>query len=250
MYNKKKKHTESSKPHYHRKQEEVDQNTQNAEQKDSQSTGENTSDNQQSEKSSSSNRYNRNRRYYKDRRNKNRNNSENQQKQQGQQNSQEQSQSSESNKQQPQNSNKRRGSNYYRNKNRNKNPNIRDEKDSRNEKTDQSNAKVNDQNQSVGDTRVKAEVQSGELPTCPVCNSVIKNVTIAIKHRDSGEPAHFDCVLKQLRIENQDKMGKKRKVYYVGGGEFAIVKEKFDKRGRLKSYHVLERLSYEKREDD
>lgn len=80
---------------------------------------------------------------------------------------------------------------------------------------------------------------------CPICEQVIQHLSTAIWHKEHAIPAHFDCVLKELVQTYQEQLGKHRRIYYIGKGQFAIVKETFDKRGQLKSYQIIERIPYE-----
>ena len=83
---------------------------------------------------------------------------------------------------------------------------------------------------------------------CPVCNMPVRSHYTALHHKTTGEPVHFDCVLRELSKENYPKLGRYRKIYYIGAGNFAIVKEFYDKRGHFKNYEIVEKISYEKKE--
>jgi hypothetical protein len=83
---------------------------------------------------------------------------------------------------------------------------------------------------------------------CPICNMPIRNPHTAMRHKETKELAHFDCILRNLSKENTAKLGRFKRIYYVGAGNFAIVKEILDKRGFLKSYEILEKINYESRE--
>ncbi len=80
---------------------------------------------------------------------------------------------------------------------------------------------------------------------CPICEQAVQSLSTAIWHKEHGTPAHFDCVVKELVQTHKDSLGKHRRIYYIGKGQFAIVKETFDKRGQLKTYQVMERIPYE-----
>ncbi len=82
---------------------------------------------------------------------------------------------------------------------------------------------------------------------CPICTMPIRNRYTAIRRKESGELSHFDCVLRELSRENSQKLGKFKRIYYIGSGDFAIVKEFFDKRGHLKNYEIIEKINYENR---
>lgn len=83
---------------------------------------------------------------------------------------------------------------------------------------------------------------------CKICGMPIRNHYTAIRRKVSDELTHFDCALRELSRENSPKLGKYKRIYYVGSGDFAIVKEFFDKRGHLKSYEILEKINYESKE--
>ena len=86
-------------------------------------------------------------------------------------------------------------------------------------------------------------------PICPLCSLGIKNPFTAIRQKESKELCHFDCILKEITTENAAKLGKNKSIYYVGAGKFAVVKENLDKRGNFRSYDILEKIEYEKKED-
>ena len=84
--------------------------------------------------------------------------------------------------------------------------------------------------------------------TCSICNMPIRNQYTAIHHKKTQELVHFDCALRELSRENYSKLGRFKKIYYIGSGNFAIVKEFYDKRGHLKNYEIVEKINYEIRE--
>lgn len=87
------------------------------------------------------------------------------------------------------------------------------------------------------------EVEKGLV--CPICEKPIRNIAMAIQQKESGKLAHFDCVLKQIHTQYHSRMSRNRRIYYIGAGNFALVKEQYDKKGHLKSYRVLEKFEYE-----
>ena len=56
---------------------------------------------------------------------------------------------------------------------------------------------------------------------CPYCGETIKDITMAIASKGTGEPAHFDCVLKLL--EESEPRAENEKIVYIGHGNFATV---------------------------
>ncbi len=89
---------------------------------------------------------------------------------------------------------------------------------------------------------------AGGIFVCEICNMPIRNQYTSVHHKISGSPVHFDCVIRELSREYYSKLGRFRKIYYIGAGNFAIVKEFYDKRGHLKNYEIVEKISYEIRE--
>jgi hypothetical protein len=58
-------------------------------------------------------------------------------------------------------------------------------------------------------------------PLCPYCGKPIKDIAAAMTDKDSGQPAHFDCVA--ARIAAGETLESGDAVAYIGGGRFALV---------------------------
>lgn len=84
------------------------------------------------------------------------------------------------------------------------------------------------------------------IQNCKLCNMPVKSIHTALRYRDTDGLVHFDCALRELIREYKNKLGRNLKIYYVGGGDFAIVREILDKRGFLKTFEIIERIEYEK----
>lgn len=93
-----------------------------------------------------------------------------------------------------------------------------------------------------------SEVENPDAPKCVVCGVIIRNIYTSIKHPEKSGPAHFDCVVRELAKSNLTKLGRGKNIYYIGGGNFAIVRENYDRRGRFRSFEVIEKIAYEKKE--
>ena len=65
----------------------------------------------------------------------------------------------------------------------------------------------------------------------------------AIAQATSGEPAHFDCVLRE--ISEKEELQPKEKVCYLGKGEFGILKFK---QGGPVRFAIRKRIQYEDHE--
>ncbi|MCX7820771.1 MAG: hypothetical protein N2258_03755 [Brevinematales bacterium] len=93
-----------------------------------------------------------------------------------------------------------------------------------------------------------SEEKGETISECPICKAPIKSIYTAIRHKDSDQLVHFDCAIRELVREYKHKLGKNLRIYYVGAGDFAIVREIYDKKGFLKTYEIIERIEYEKKD--
>lgn len=81
------------------------------------------------------------------------------------------------------------------------------------------------------------------LDVCPICEQSIRDVLTAIIVSADGAAAHFDCVVRKLT--DQESLGPKEKVCYVGGGEFAVVRFNSSDQRR---FSIQKRIRYELKE--
>jgi hypothetical protein len=72
--------------------------------------------------------------------------------------------------------------------------------------------------------QVKRDVPEFKLPVmnCVLCGLEIKELASAITEQKSGEPAHFDCIVKQL--QESEELQPEERICYLGNGSFGIVK--------------------------
>jgi hypothetical protein len=59
------------------------------------------------------------------------------------------------------------------------------------------------------------------LSVCPVCAKPVRELSSALSYRGTGSPAHFDCILKELREANE--VLPQERICYLGGGTFGIL---------------------------
>lgn len=64
------------------------------------------------------------------------------------------------------------------------------------------------------------ELKSREI-ICPKCNERITDMASAICDKASGQPMHFECVMKML--ESSETLGQNEKIAYIGQGRFAVL---------------------------
>ncbi|WP_258021844.1 hypothetical protein, partial [Brachyspira hampsonii] len=90
--------------------------------------------------------------------------------------------------------------------------------------------------------RMKEEV---ERPICPICNEPIYIIEEAIRHNASGELAHFECILNEIKDNNIADMEEEDKIVYLGSGTFGIIQER--QNGKNTRFFVRKRINYENR---
>ena len=83
-----------------------------------------------------------------------------------------------------------------------------------------------------------------EYKACPICGKAVKSMLTAISVNEDMDPAHFDCVVKQLTEQEQLKKGEK--ISYLGNGTFAVIKMK--QGGKGPAFTILKKIQYEEKE--
>lgn len=83
-----------------------------------------------------------------------------------------------------------------------------------------------------------------EYKTCPICGKAVKSLLTAISVNPDMDPAHFDCVLKQL--QEQETLKKGEKISYLGNGTFAVIKMK--QGGKGPAFTILKKIQYEEKD--
>ncbi|MDR2402754.1 MAG: hypothetical protein LBD78_01850 [Spirochaetaceae bacterium] len=70
-------------------------------------------------------------------------------------------------------------------------------------------------------TPIKLPTEPLPSPDCPICGKPIKDISSAITEKNSGEPAHFDCII--AKIAEQETLEPGDRITYIGGGRFGVV---------------------------
>jgi hypothetical protein len=67
------------------------------------------------------------------------------------------------------------------------------------------------------------KVSAAPIPalTCAYCGKEIKDTASAVTDRETGETAHFDCILS--RIGEKERLERGDTVAYIGGGRFSVL---------------------------
>lgn len=79
------------------------------------------------------------------------------------------------------------------------------------------------------------------FPDCPICRQAVRELASALTHRESGQPAHFDCIMRELRDSND--LAPQEKICYLGGGSFGILE--FRQAGAPSGFVIRKRIQYE-----
>jgi len=85
-----------------------------------------------------------------------------------------------------------------------------------------------------------------DLPKCPICGKVIRNIYSAVSYNVTQTPAHLKCIIEELKKTNDLK--ENEKICYLGSGSFGIVQfRKPDSQMRL---FIRKRIQYEDKNTD
>jgi hypothetical protein len=82
------------------------------------------------------------------------------------------------------------------------------------------------------------------FPDCPICARPVRELASALTHRLSGKPAHFDCIVKELRDANE--ISPEERLCYLGAGSFGILE--FRSQGEGAKFVIRKRIPYEEKE--
>jgi len=82
------------------------------------------------------------------------------------------------------------------------------------------------------------------FPDCPVCGKAVRDLAAALTHRVSKQPAHFECVMKELRDSNE--VAPQERICYLGGGCFGVLE--FNPTGGSTRFVIKKRIQYEEKE--
>ncbi len=77
-------------------------------------------------------------------------------------------------------------------------------------------------------------------PECPICKKPVRDLPTALSYRSTGSPAHFDCVLKELR--DSLELSPQDKLCYLGGGSFGVLQFKSSGGGK---FTIKKKIPYE-----
>jgi hypothetical protein len=82
------------------------------------------------------------------------------------------------------------------------------------------------------------------FPDCPICGKPVRDLAAALTHKIARQPAHFDCVMRELRDSNE--VASQERICYLGGGSFGILE--FPPPGGPTKFVIRKRIQYEEKE--
>ncbi len=82
------------------------------------------------------------------------------------------------------------------------------------------------------------------FPDCPICRQPVRELPSALTHKETGQPAHFDCIMHELHDSNE--LAPQERICYLGGGSFGILE--FRQPGGPGKFVIRKRIQYEEKE--
>mgnify|MGYP003296762775 CR=1 FL=1 len=83
-------------------------------------------------------------------------------------------------------------------------------------------SKTNYEDESVAKARQNAIVEiKNRQVLCAKCGQPISDISSALSEKSTGNPVHFECVLKE--IESKENLSANEKVAYIGQGRFGVL---------------------------
>ena len=100
-----------------------------------------------------------------------------------------------------------------------------------------SNAEIQKQNEAIRAFKTN-------VVKCEYCGEPIADLASAINDQKSGNPVHFDCVIKKL--SEAEKPGPNDKVTYIGNGKFAVLH--FENVHDMRHFSIVKEIEWEARD--
>lgn len=83
-----------------------------------------------------------------------------------------------------------------------------------------------------------------DAPICAYCGEAILDLPAALADRQTGNPVHFDCVLKKLN--ESETLKQNEKIVYIGQGRFAVAY--FDNPHDLRKFSIIRIIEWEEKD--
>ena len=96
----------------------------------------------------------------------------------------------------------------------------------------------------------KKELAIAELKNrvfeCPLCGKKIEDVASAMIDKQSGKPAHFECVMSE--VSKRERLSQNQKIAYIGAGRFGIVS--YANPSDVKTFKIEKIIEWESRDTE
>ena len=79
---------------------------------------------------------------------------------------------------------------------------------------------------------------------CALCGELIKETASSLALPESGEPAHFDCVMKKL--SETETLEEGDSIAYLGGGNFGIIRKSSQ---NSTGFEIKKKIDFENKEN-
>ncbi|OQY35016.1 MAG: hypothetical protein B6241_02525 [Spirochaetaceae bacterium 4572_59] len=80
---------------------------------------------------------------------------------------------------------------------------------------------------------------------CSICGKNIRDLSSAITEKSTGEPAHFDCIIKNLA--KNESVKENEKIVYLGNGKFGIINYE---NNQNKNFQIIKEIEYEEAKEE
>jgi hypothetical protein len=81
-------------------------------------------------------------------------------------------------------------------------------------------------------------------PACSCCGKPVRDIAAAVDDKETGAPAHFDCIVK--RLAETERLEKGDVIAYIGGGRFGVVH--FGGNRDKQAFKILKIFEWEKKD--
>ncbi len=81
---------------------------------------------------------------------------------------------------------------------------------------------------------------------CEICNQPILELASAMANKGSGNPVHFDCIVKKL--SENERLSEKDRMTYIGNGKFAVLH--FENPHDMRHFSIVKEIEWERNEEN
>ncbi|MBQ6780747.1 MAG: hypothetical protein IJP62_05890 [Treponema sp.] len=83
-------------------------------------------------------------------------------------------------------------------------------------------------------------------PVCELCGQPILEMASAMANKGSGNPVHFDCIVKKL--SEHERLSEKDRMTYIGNGKFAVLH--FENPHDMRHFSIVKEIEWERAESE